>query len=113
MKHSRPHSNGCRCTTFAGLGLDEKGLGFRFTEEDLPRNQERHRAIAAIFREYHEIAHLTADEWEATELFYCQGLGSISATARELHVSRKQVRQRIRAGFCKLFDFALKSGILP
>jgi len=112
MKRSRPHKNGCRCTTFAGLGLDEKELGFRFTEEDLPRNRDGHRAIAAIFREYHEIAHLTPKQWEAVQLVVCEGLSRTDA-ARACHVTDEAMRTRIRRAYRKLFDFALRGHYLP
>jgi len=112
MKHSRPHSNGCRCTTFAGLGLDEKGLGFRFTEEDLPRNQDRYRAIGTIFREYHEIAHLTPKQWKAVQLVYCEAL-SVAAAAKRCHITRKAIRTRIHRAYARVFTFASQNSILP
>ena len=106
MKRNRPHKNGRRCTTFAGLGLNGDGLDFRFSEEDLPRTPDRFRAIAALLHQYHEIAGLSPDEWAAVEPRYCQDR-SISAISRDVGVSRRTVRRRIRAGLVKILDYGL------
>ncbi|MFH1730230.1 MAG: sigma factor-like helix-turn-helix DNA-binding protein [Planctomycetota bacterium] len=89
--------------------MNSKGLGFRFSEDDLPRAAgDRFRAIGAIFREYREAAHLSPKQWEAVELYYCMDLG-LSGTARTLKISRGAVRCRVNRAFSKMFDFALKT----
>lgn len=112
MKRKHPHKNGRRCFTFAGLGLDEKGLGFRFSEADLPRNHDSIRAIGNIFREYHEVAHLTPKQWKAVQLVYCEGL-SLSDAARRCRIQPESLVNRIKSAYAKMFTFAVQRHILP
>jgi len=91
-----------RTITFTKLGLDPN----KFEESDCP-NGNALQDIGEIFRQHRDL--LTDAQWDAVEARYCLD-ESISAAARRMRLTRKQVRVLISDATARLIRHGQQPG---